>query len=275
MFFGYKPGDNNNDLDIHFFLNLRVLFCFVYNKLMIPELIRRSFGIITFVLSLIIFIWGIIPSPKQVKELTISADEMHFTQLMEVNQEKGNLEIGLTEIQELQSKSLYSNLNLQFPRKIRVGDTAFIRLSLDMPPQKSSESSSERQPSENEIVLIQQVFDKYHVIIETRLELAGFDYLPIGEISEALLPWKAVAFNWNIRPGDQGFYRGTIWMHIKFLPKNGGDEIRQLLTAQTVEIESIDLLGLDGTIARILGSIGLVIGVLLNLEFFLRKKSRG
>lgn len=252
-----------------------VLISFVYNTPMIPELIRRSFGILLFSISMIIFIWGIIPNLEKVKELPISADEMHFIQLLNVNENNRDFEIGLTDIQELHSKPLDSYLNLRFPRKIRVGDIGIIRLSLDIPPQKSSESTGESLPSENEIDLIQQVFDEYHVIVETRLELVGFDYLPTGEISEALLPWKAVAFYWNIRPVDKGIYRGTIWMHIRFLPKNGGDEIRQLLTAQTFEIESMDLFGLDGASARISGSIGLVIGLLLNLGFFLRKKSRG
>jgi len=247
---------------------------FVYNTTMILEQIRRSFVILIFFVSLIIFIWGMIPNPNQVRTLPISADDLFLSEDLSLKEDNQELEVSSSENQLLQPNSPVRYLNLHFPSKIRVGDTAVIRLSLDMLPKHLSTKKTETQQSENKVDLLNEVSDAYHIIIETRLELAGFEYLPTGGISEALLPLKGVVFYWNVRPRQQGFYHGTIWVYVKYLPKDGGQEVRQLLTAQTVDLESIVFFGLNGEAARISGSIGLVIGLLMSLNSFLRRKQR-
>jgi hypothetical protein len=95
------------------------------------------------------------------------------------------------------------------------------------------------------------------------------EFAPQGEISEALLPGKPVEFYWSVRAGDVGSYKGTVWMHLRFIPREGGPSSRMILSGQIIHIESANLFGMSGKAARVAGSVGAVIGSVFGLDSLL------
>jgi hypothetical protein len=90
---------------------------------------------------------------------------------------------------------------------------------------------------------------------------------PSGTVSETLLPGQKVTFYWSIKPEEIGNYKGTVWFYLHFVPKAGGIESRQALSAQTIEINSTALFGLKAGVARWLGLAGTFLGSILGFPF--------
>jgi hypothetical protein len=145
---------------------------------------------------------------------------------------------------------------------------AFIRLTLVVDAQERL-SSGENVANASVKSLLQQVLDIYdthRVLAEARLELAGVRFIPTGEINVALLPGRPAAFLWSVSPDQPGIYGGTVWLHLRFIPLEGGEELRSVLTAQPVEIEATSLLGMSGSAARLLGGLGTAFCLALGLN---------
>jgi hypothetical protein len=106
------------------------------------------------------------------------------------------------------------------------------------------------------------------VIAEARFDIAGMEVRPAELVSEALSPGNAVTFRWSVRPPDVGLYRGTIWLYLRFVDKQTGEESRKTVSAQLVDIEAVNFLGLSGTFARTTGVIGSVVGTIIGFPFF-------
>lgn len=162
-------------------------------------------------------------------------------------------------------------LTLEWPTEIKVGDAEIVRLTLeidsegDLTPTPYLENSELR----SEPIEIPNLYETHLVNAEARLDLAGVQYVPEGIIIETLLPGEPVIFLWSVRPIEVGTYDGTVWLHLRFIPKDGGQEYRSVLTAQLIEIQAVNFLGLGGTAARILGIAGVAVGSILSLDKFL------
>lgn len=159
-------------------------------------------------------------------------------------------------------------LVLEWPPKIRVGDAEIVRLTLEMDTQGNLTPTAYVEGSQvrSEPVQIPNLYDTHDVIAQARLDLAGVEYRPNGEVSEALHPGQSVTFIWSVRPPEIGTFHGTVWMRLRFIPRTGGAEVSRVLTAQLIEIEALNFLGLGGTAARVLGSVGVVMGSVLSLD---------
>jgi hypothetical protein len=57
-----------------------------------------------------------------------------------------------------------------------------------------------------------------------------------------------------------------VWLYLRFIPKDGGQESKSTLAAKTIEVRAANLLGLSGTSARLLGIAGMVVGSFLGLD---------
>jgi hypothetical protein len=64
-----------------------------------------------------------------------------------------------------------------------------------------------------------------------------------------------------------GTYRGTIWFYLRFVDKVSGEESRKTVSAQLVEIEAVNLLGLPAGLVRTFGGVGSVIGAVVGFPF--------
>jgi hypothetical protein len=99
-----------------------------------------------------------------------------------------------------------------------------------------------------------------------RLEFAGLLYTPADIVSQPLIQGKPVAFHWQVRPDGPGVYKGVVWLYFHSVPLDGGPETSRPVSAQEIEIRSIDFFGLSGMAARVSGGAGLLVGLLLILE---------
>ena len=161
-------------------------------------------------------------------------------------------------------------LTLEFPPVVRAGDSTRIRLQLEVDDRGNLTPTAvvEGNVVTGEVVEIPNLYETHNVIAEARLDMAGMEVQPQGPVSEPLLPGQEVVFYWSIRPNDAGQYEGTAWLHLRFVPKAGGEESRIPVSVQFLEIESKSFLGfLSGGAARGIGAVGSVVGGVLGFPF--------
>jgi hypothetical protein len=158
---------------------------------------------------------------------------------------------------------------VEFPPQIRAGDSDLVRLTLEVDDLGNLTPTAEIGGNvvEGEVVEIPNLYESHHVIAEARFDLAGMDVRPADLVSEALAPGNSVTFRWSIRPEEVGVYRGTIWLYLRFVDRQTGEESRKTISAQLVEIEAVNFLGLSGAWARTTGIIGSVVGTILGFPF--------
>ncbi len=161
-------------------------------------------------------------------------------------------------------------LTVEFPPQIRVGDSDLVRLTLEVDDLGTLTPTAEIGDNvvTGKTVEIPNLYESHHVIAEARLDLAGMEVRPAELVSEALSPGNSVTFRWSIRPEDVAVYRGTIWLYLRFVDKQNGEESRKTVSAQIVEIEAVNFLGLSGEFARTTGIVGSVVGTIIGFPFF-------
>ncbi len=163
-------------------------------------------------------------------------------------------------------------LTLEWPPSLRAGDADLVRLTLEVDDLGGITPTAELEGHETvgETVYIPDVYATHSVFAEARLDLAGMEVLPAEVISQPLLPGQSVTYYWSVSSDDIGVYRGTVWLYLRFLPLDGGLPSERPLSAQMIEIETVNLLGLGGTPARWLGAVGLFFGGMLGLDDLLK-----
>lgn len=161
-------------------------------------------------------------------------------------------------------------LTLEFPPKMRTGDSARIRLQLEVDDRGNITPTAivEGNVVTGEVVEIPNLYETHNVIAEARLDMAGMEVQPPGTISEPLLPGQSVTFYWSVRPNESGKYEGAAWLHLRAVPKGGGEETRIPVSVQFLEIRANSFLGfLNGGMARGFGAFGSLVGSVLGFPF--------
>ena len=94
-------------------------------------------------------------------------------------------------------------LTLEYPPKIRTGDSDVIRLTLEVDNFGNLTPTAEVQGNfvTGGVVQIPNLYDTHNVIAEARLDLAGLEVRPSDMISEPLLQGQSVTF-----------YEGGVWI---------------------------------------------------------------
>lgn len=158
-------------------------------------------------------------------------------------------------------------LTLDWPATMRTGDADIIRLILEVGSDGRVTPTAEFAGGEitGQVVEVPNLYTTHHVLAEARLDIAGLQVSPQGTVSEPLLPGEQVSFYWNVRAAKSGNYQGTVWLYLRFLPKDGGTEMRQAVSAQVVEIQVNSFLGLSAPQARWLGGLMAVLGSIISL----------
>lgn len=159
-------------------------------------------------------------------------------------------------------------LTLEWPGVIRVGDGDIVRLVLDVDSEGNLTPTAQIAGNEivGETVFVPNLYDTHNVLAESRLDMAGMQVVPSGDVSEPLRPGQSVIFYWSVRPEEAGTYRGIVWLHLRFIPLGGGVESRRPFSAQLIEIRAANFLGLGGNAARVLGGVGTVVGSVTGLD---------
>jgi hypothetical protein len=149
-------------------------------------------------------------------------------------------------------------LTLLFPPKIRVGEVGVVRLTVAVDALKDFLPATSSTDSSN-------FYHTHNLIAEARADLPGIPVRPGELISAPVSQGQTAVFYWTLRPADAGNYRGTIWLYLRAVDKSTGEERRETISAQIVEIDAVRLLGLTTNWARIIGLVGFVIGLFLIL----------
>ena len=160
-------------------------------------------------------------------------------------------------------------LTLEFPPRMRVGDSELVRLTLEVNDLGNVTPTAQIGGNviTGEVVEIPNLYESHNIIAETRFDIAGMEIRPTDLVSEPLSPGASVTFYWSIRPPDVGVYHGTIWLHLRFVDKSSGAESRKAVSAQILEIEAVNLLGLSGNLARTTGIVGSIVGTVIGFPF--------
>jgi hypothetical protein len=161
-------------------------------------------------------------------------------------------------------------LTVEYPPVIRAGDSDIIRLTLEVDEGGNLTPTAEVGGNvvTGERVEIPNLYETHHVIAEARFDIAGLEVRPAELVSEALSPGNTITFRWSVRPTEVGIYRGTIWLYLRFVDKQSGEESRKTLSAQIVEIQGVNFLGFSGALARNIGVVGSVVGTIVGFPFF-------
>ena len=161
-------------------------------------------------------------------------------------------------------------LTLEYPPRIRAGDSDLVRLTLEADELGNITPTAEigDHVVSGKSVEIPNLYETHHVVAEARFDMAGLEIRPTELMSEPLAQGNTATFYWSIHPRDVGLYRGTIWLYIRFVDKQTGEESRKTISAQIVEIEAVNLLGLSGVLARTAGLIGSLLGMIIGFPFF-------
>jgi len=160
-------------------------------------------------------------------------------------------------------------LTLDYPPHIRAGDSDIVRLTLEVDDQGNitPTASMEGNVVTGGVVEIPNLYETHTVIAQARLDLAGVEVSPPGETSAQLVPGQTVSFFWSVSPREAGTFRGTLWLHLRFVDKVSGEESQRPISAQTVEIQGTNFIGLSGNVARTAGVIGSVAGTVIGFPF--------
>jgi hypothetical protein len=161
-------------------------------------------------------------------------------------------------------------LTLEYPPEIRAGDSDVVRLMLEVDDLGNLMPTAEIAGNAitGEVIEVPNLYETHHVVAEARFDIAGIEVRPMDVISEPLAPGNTATFYWSIRPEQAGIYRGTVWLYLRFVDKQSGEESRKTVSAQLVEIEAVNLLGLSGSFARTTGVVGSVVGTIIGFPFF-------
>jgi hypothetical protein len=79
---------------------------------------------------------------------------------------------------------------------------------------------------------------------------------------------QTAVFYWSVRASEVGTYRGTIWLYLRFVDKVSAEESQKTVSAQIVEIDAVNFLGLSVNLARSTGVVGSIIGTIIGFPFF-------
>ncbi len=161
-------------------------------------------------------------------------------------------------------------LVLEYPPGIRAGDSDVVRLTLEVDDRGNITPTAELDGNvtEGEVIEFPDLFETHNVLAQARLDMAGMEVRPSGEISEPLRPGQSVTFYWSLRPEDVGNYRGTVWFYLTYIPLDGSPESRQALSSQVIEIQATSFFGMDAGTARVAGLVGTALGSVLGMPFF-------
>ena len=194
-------------------------------------------------ISGILLVWAYLPVKHQVVNLTILPREMMLPSSGHLN-----------------NPALLENrwVRLEWPSSLRIGDEGVIMLDFEPDPEDISTPNAPTSFSD--------IYRGYNLMVEGRFEVAGIAIDPNNPIRESLPPGQPVRFKWTASAAKVGVYFGNVWFSLRFLPLDGSQATQLPIFVHEVEIQSISFLGLNGTLARLLGGGGALIGVILVLN---------
>jgi hypothetical protein len=161
-------------------------------------------------------------------------------------------------------------VELDYPLTLRIGDSDVIRLALVVAPDGSyltPTAESEGHTTTGEPVKIPNLYDTHTLTAIARLDSVGLNIDRPGDWEQPLLPGENLTWRWTISAAEPGRQRANLIIHLRFIPKAGGEMSQKELWARTLTIQATDVFGLPPVVAKGLGVFGSVIGAVLSFPF--------
>lgn len=223
--------------------------------------LRRLLGFLILIASLGVLVWGLLPA-KFTKAVEAIAPN-----LMQLSQPNTDSEISSAQsiapgVPETR------RLNLQYPTSMRQGDSDVIQLTLEVDDQGNITPTAQFQGQTvtGDTVQIPDVYATHNVFFEARLDLPGMNATPAELVSLPVQPGRKVNIAWTVKPSDAGNFRGAVWSFLRFVPIEGGEGTQQAISSQAIEVKVVNLLGIGGQPARIMGLIGSLLGSSMSIQ---------
>jgi hypothetical protein len=159
-------------------------------------------------------------------------------------------------------------LILEWPQKIRKGDSGLISviLEMDQSGEVTPTVTIEGQESSGEPVQIPDLYDTHEVKTYAQLNIAGMEVRPDQQPQKPLQRGEKVSYHWTVYPEKEGVYQGTVTFQVQFMPEEGGKRSEIYLPEQFFQIEVDTILGMSGRMARTIGWFGTLLGTIISGE---------
>lgn len=159
-------------------------------------------------------------------------------------------------------------LILEWPQKIRKGDSGLISviLEMDQSGDVTPTVTIEGQESSGEPVQIPDLYDTHQVKTYAQLNIAGMEIRPEKQPQKPLQRGEQVSYHWTVFPEKEGVYQGTVTFQVQFTPREGGQRSEIYLPEQIFQIEVDTILGMSGRTARTIGWFGTLLGTIISGE---------
>lgn len=205
--------------------------------------IRQIFGLIIFLIAIIMLVWGERRFPRQIISVPI---------ILAPGEHIGSSNI----------------LVLDAPTRIRTGDPDYIQLKILPDGLEEGTSYTPNNEGKNQNEGFADIYSTHNLLAETRLELDGMLFDLTGNIVIPFRPDQMLSIYWNVQPEKSGVYQGVVWLHFQYVAKNGSETLRKMVSRQSFAMTSVNFVGLRGDMARFAGGIGILVGLALDIDLW-------
>ena len=204
--------------------------------------IRFLLALILLVISIILLVWSFVPAKKRVVVQLLQPT------MMSVKSNAGE-ETAILENRQVR---------LEWPSSLRIGDEGVIQLDFEV--------TQEDVSSLNQQSSLVDAYTNHNVMAEANYEVAGMKILPANTTRVSMPPGQPVKIIWKITPEQDGSYLGIVWLSLRFLPLDGNNPIQIPIYVKDIKVQVSSLLGLNGSLARLFGWVGVLVSLLLVIE---------
>ena len=217
--------------------------------------IRRAFSIGLLLFGSGLLVWASLPSKHEVVVQAISSSEMQLP---------SNGQANIPSILETRQ------VRLDWPSSMRIGDMEGITLVFE--PIANDMSASNPQDKFSDI------YKDYNIMAEARFEVAGIRVSPAIPTRESMLSGRPVKYEWQINAEQARTIYGTVWLSLRFLALDGNMAIQKPIFIREVDIHATSLCGMSAPMARLLGSTGIILSVVIifddMISWFRKRRTR-
>ena len=167
---------------------------------------------------------------------------------------------GPSSIQHSEESIDRRTLVIEWPEKMSKNEKGYILLTISSQEPENQEGLNPQAGEAGNLSSagLPDIYKTYNPVANARLEMSG---LRASEetYKQPVRPGEAVAFRWEVQPDAEGIYQGAVWLHMEFVPKEGGPVEETLLLSRPIEIHSVTLLGYSRRQVQIFGWAGLLL----------------
>ena len=216
-------------------------------------------------LCLILLIWTEWPIKSESRNIVFQPGELRI--LIPSYDESGKNVNGGSSTESLVFPDT-RKITLEWTPIIRVGDNSKVTLSFARNNNLLTYNLRKRVEDPTILHSFVNLYDFYTVNSEARIELSGFEVKPVGISGQVLPEDHDNVFSWKIYPDKDGSYEGVAWLYLRLFPILDGNLIEQAVSAQSFDIKVVSILGLNSNYWRVIGVLGIIIGIYYQKERF-------